>query len=465
MKTKFFTVALMLCSLITFSQDNLFLINNWGTSGITQLSNVDPNNATIGGSVTTYATEDASTSSASMAMSVNGRYIYYINQTTNDGTFNVSSILAYPAAGVTTAPTAGTTVLTADLNGVANTNQLLFRRLGIAQNGWAYMVVTESGTGEVYLARFQTNGTDGSASNFTNLGTITLDGAAASPNFNNGDLVFDGQGNMYILVNQDASGGAAIIYYLSAATLAAATNSSSVTNITTKYTVKNSAGDNFQGLVTGLALSSTGTFYVAVQGGADGGIYYINSGVEEGIVTIKGPGNAINGERVADLTSNYFPLNTVLPVTFGSVNAKIKGNQLLVNWSTLAETNNDRFEIEVSGDGKNFTSIGTVDTKALNGNSDKVIEYSFSKTVDMPVAVMGISLFSLAAILLFINRKNKLIGSMFMVIGIGLVFASCSKNNDQLNLQGNNKLFVRIVQVDKDGRTSTSKVITAYKAD
>ncbi|MCH5715694.1 hypothetical protein [Niabella hibiscisoli] len=468
MKNVLVLLSLTLSSFATAiaQTDVLYTINNdisVGT-GITQHGNVNPNNATVGGTSTNYATGDGTTNSAAMAMSANGQFIYYIAQTTNTGDFEVRSIPAYPAPGVTTAPTAGTVVLSADANGADN-NLLYFRRLGTAPNGWAYMVTTEELTGQIYLSRFLTDGTTGGASNFQNLGTITLDGIPLSPNFNNGDLVIDGSGNMYILVNLDATGGEAVIYYVSAATLAAANTPTSVTNITTKYVIKNEAGVNFQGLVTGLALSSTGTFYVAVQGPADGGIYYINTGVLDGVVTIKGPGNTANNDGLADLTTAYFPATTVLPVTYNTIEARISGNRLIVDWSTLSESNNARFDVEVSADGKKFVNIGSVATKALNGNSDSKIEYSFTKAIDLPVAVMGISLFSLAGILLLVNRKNKLLLSVMMVMGVGLTFASCSKNGDQVDVSGEGKLFVRIVQVDKDGKTSTSKVITAYKAN
>ncbi|ULT44073.1 hypothetical protein KRR40_12315 [Niabella defluvii] len=177
------------------------------------------------------------------------------------------------------------------------------------------------------------------------------------------------------------------------------------------------------------------------------------------------PISTANAQGIADLATSYFPASTVLPVVYGGISAKIVDQSLIVNWSTLSETNNERFEIEVSKDGKSFTKVGTINTKALNGNSDKTLDYNFSKTVDIPVAVMGISLLSLAVILLLVNRKNKLLFSVMMVMGVGLAFASCSKSSDQVDVHADSKLFVRIVQVDKDGKKSTSGVVTAYKAD
>lgn len=51
------------------------------------------------------------------------------------------------------------------------------------------------------------------------------------------------------------------------------------------------------------------------------------------------------------------------------------GNELA--WQTLAETNNDKFEIEASQDGKDFVQVGIVKSLALNGNSTKTLNYKF----------------------------------------------------------------------------------------
>ena len=47
-------------------------------------------------------------------------------------------------------------------------------------------------------------------------------------------------------------------------------------------------------------------------------------------------------------------------------------------WHTATEVNLRNFEIERSSDGKNFKTIGTVATKALNGNSSYNQDYSFT---------------------------------------------------------------------------------------
>jgi hypothetical protein len=71
-------------------------------------------------------------------------------------------------------------------------------------------------------------------------------------------------------------------------------------------------------------------------------------------------------------------MNAALPVQlFSFTGAKdAKGNKL--QWITSSESNNRGFELERSADGKNFSSIAFVNTKAENGTSHSSINYSFT---------------------------------------------------------------------------------------
>jgi hypothetical protein len=50
----------------------------------------------------------------------------------------------------------------------------------------------------------------------------------------------------------------------------------------------------------------------------------------------------------------------ILPVNLLSFNANIQSQNVLLSWKTAEEVNHDRFEVERSTDGKQFTKIGTV---------------------------------------------------------------------------------------------------------
>jgi hypothetical protein len=67
----------------------------------------------------------------------------------------------------------------------------------------------------------------------------------------------------------------------------------------------------------------------------------------------------------------------VLPVTLVNFRGEQKASLNRLLWTTSTETNNKGFELERSADGRTFSSIGFIATKAENGNSASAINYSF----------------------------------------------------------------------------------------
>ncbi len=68
---------------------------------------------------------------------------------------------------------------------------------------------------------------------------------------------------------------------------------------------------------------------------------------------------------------------TPLPVTYKSFEATKENRTAVLNWATASEQNNLGFNIERSTDGRQFTSIGWVATKAEQGNSTTSLSYRF----------------------------------------------------------------------------------------
>ncbi len=78
-----------------------------------------------------------------------------------------------------------------------------------------------------------------------------------------------------------------------------------------------------------------------------------------------------------------------LPVTLGSFDVKPRENGNLLHWSSLSESNNKGFEVQQSvGHANGFTTIGFVDSKAKNGNSQAEIRYSFEDKTPVNGAVV-----------------------------------------------------------------------------
>jgi hypothetical protein len=71
----------------------------------------------------------------------------------------------------------------------------------------------------------------------------------------------------------------------------------------------------------------------------------------------------------------YITTNGVLPVTFNSFTGELRNKAALLTWNTSAEQNLKSFDVEKSTNGRDFTTIGTVD--ALN-NSTSFNNYSYT---------------------------------------------------------------------------------------
>ncbi len=80
--------------------------------------------------------------------------------------------------------------------------------------------------------------------------------------------------------------------------------------------------------------------------------------------------NSTNGASTV-ATWNFY--GTTLPLTLVDFDAKLNLNTTIVNWITVSELNTDKFEIEKSTNGENFTLCGTVPAKNTNTRNS----YSF----------------------------------------------------------------------------------------
>jgi len=68
----------------------------------------------------------------------------------------------------------------------------------------------------------------------------------------------------------------------------------------------------------------------------------------------------------------------VTPVSLLSFSGYREGSHNLLKWSTASEQNNKGFQIERSTDGINYSSIGFVNSRSVNGNSASLLHYTFN---------------------------------------------------------------------------------------
>ncbi|WP_018627206.1 right-handed parallel beta-helix repeat-containing protein [Niabella aurantiaca] len=172
------------------------------------------------------------------------------------------------------------------------------------------------------------------------------------------------------------------------------------------------------------------------------------------------PGNSTDitgGPRIVGnaVDLGAYEYTAVLPVNFSQVFAYIQNNRLYINWRTTTETNNDHFDIEAATDGRSFYKIGTVLSKATGGNSTMELDYAFSASAASLLAAPAVLLFVLAG---FKKRRNQ--WAMALVLAGVLLVISCTKNDAPADINAK-ALFIRIKQVDKDGRFEYSKTVRA----
>ena len=71
------------------------------------------------------------------------------------------------------------------------------------------------------------------------------------------------------------------------------------------------------------------------------------------------------------------PGNTPLSVQYKEFTVNKQASSDLVKWTTLTETNNSHFNVQRSNDGYTFETLGSMNTKAVNGISALDLNYSF----------------------------------------------------------------------------------------
>lgn len=221
------------------------------------------------------------------------------------------------------------------------------------------------------------------------------------------------------------------------------------------YTVvlTNSAKNNGD-LLTGADTPNGGYGYTGTNDGTDASADRTN---RTGKFTLTDLNQTSNNGATSPVNFGISNDPAVLPVFFNAVSAKIINGQLVINWSTGSESNNDHFEIEVSKDGTSFTSIGSVKSQAPNGNSREVINYKFEMDLQGGVAALGIGALAFGALALGFSRKRKLLMVLLMVTGSTLFFIGCKR--DVAGLDNDGSIQVRVVQVDIDGSRTPSKIV------
>jgi|GEM_PF-1217218 hypothetical protein len=194
---------------------------------------------------------------------------------------------------------------------------------------------------------------------------------------------------------------------------------------------------------------------LAVNSGTQSKSYYVRTRYSDCVNSLSEP---------TEIKVNIDP-SCALPVTFGPLDAYITNGKLNVLWQTVTEENNKRFEIQASTDGKTFKSIGVADTKALNGNSSTPLSYNFSTELSGIIALSSVAGLGVLLLLggMFYRNKKKwgVLATVSLLIISVVTLYSCSKQADYVPTNTPKNVWVRILQIDIDGKSSASTVVKA----
>ena len=72
--------------------------------------------------------------------------------------------------------------------------------------------------------------------------------------------------------------------------------------------------------------------------------------------------------------------NSALPAAITDFKGRKTTTTDLITWSTTSELNNAHFNLLYSNNGKDYSTLGTIPSKANNGNSNQVLNYRFENT-------------------------------------------------------------------------------------
>lgn len=169
--------------------------------------------------------------------------------------------------------------------------------------------------------------------------------------------------------------------------------------------------------------------------------------------------------QVASAVSNPVNVTTTaaLPVTFGPISAILGKDALNVQWTTVAETNNDYFEVQASVNGEDFQTIGRVSAKAVDGDDAATRSYAFEQNRNKLSYGWMVIPFIVLLLLLPGMLSSRRRSAFIFLLGCVIATGSCSKSAE-INYLENQKLYIRVVSVDQEGGKEYSKVVIAKEA-
>lgn len=157
---------------------------------------------------------------------------------------------------------------------------------------------------------------------------------------------------------------------------------------------------------------------------------------------------------------------STVPVTLTSFDAVKNNNDVMLNWVTASEINNDYFEVQRSNDGVNFEKIGQVDG---NGSTTSVSSYAFNdKNVLADFSSVSAFFYRLKQVDFDgTTEYSKTVRVSNNILTANNIEVYPNPNNGAFNimLPANEQSTVQLIIVDRTGRIVEQKMMSLQQGD
>lgn len=160
----------------------------------------------------------------------------------------------------------------------------------------------------------------------------------------------------------------------------------------------------------------------------------------------------INGNLRGDFASSATAI--ILPIELSSFYGKRNNNMNVIHWSTEMEEANAGFTLQASNDSKNWSTIATLNSKSISGNSQQTNNYEFNHNTTQSTYYRLIQK--------DLNGKENVSSIIYILSdnkNVINIYPNPGKNS--VNIQTGNFTNVKIQLVDMTGKIKIDQKLTA----
>ncbi len=147
--------------------------------------------------------------------------------------------------------------------------------------------------------------------------------------------------------------------------------------------------------------------------------------------------------------------NLTMPVQLNAFTGRAKGKSIAINWSTVSEAGNDRFELFRSADAKEFSKIAT---RAGAGNSNQQLNYTYDDISPVP----GTNYYRLKQIDFDGKFSDSETIAVHTKLGSNSLFVTVSEEKPSVNISFTGNATGTIYLYDTSGKKLTEQQVVLH---